>query len=92
MTIWWPDWTVSSLTHPYKKVDHKKYIECQINLLGNIVTPLLTSLHLLTRRIDKVYNEGCDAEYKHEDHLQMHENIRLECISLFKKKFDGTPR
>lgn len=62
----WP-----SATYSYKKVNHKKYIECEIDLLSNVVTPLLASFDFFARCINKVYNEGCNAEYKYENDLQM---------------------
>lgn len=35
-------------TYSYKKVDHKKYVKGKVDLLSNIVTPLLATLHFFT--------------------------------------------
>jgi len=37
-----------NLTHSYKKVDHKKYIKGQVDLLCHVTRPLLALLHTLT--------------------------------------------
>lgn len=58
------------LTYSYKKVHHKKYIECKINLLRDIVAPFLTSFHFFIGCVNKVNDEWCNAEDKHEDHLK----------------------
>lgn len=60
---------INARTYSYKKVDHKKYVERQINLLGDVVTPLLTSFHVLGGCIDEVDDKRRDAEYEHEDDL-----------------------
>lgn len=38
----------SAQTYPYKKVDHKKYIKGQVDLLRHVARPLLALLHTLT--------------------------------------------
>lgn len=57
------------LTYSYKKVDHKKYVERQINLLGDVVAPLLTLFDVLRGGINEVDDKRRDAEYEHEDDL-----------------------
>jgi len=38
--------------------------------LSNVVTPLLASFDFFARCINKVYDEGCNAEYKYEYDLE----------------------
>lgn len=35
-------------THSYKKIDHKKYVKGKVDLLSDIVAPLLAALHAVT--------------------------------------------
>jgi hypothetical protein len=42
--------------YPYKKVDHKKYIKGQVDLLGHIPRPLLALFDSLTEMSQKVTN------------------------------------
>lgn len=65
---------LAAITYPYKKVDHKKYVERQINLLCDVVAPLLTTLHVLCGGIDEVDDKRRYTEYEHEDHLKMDRN------------------
>lgn len=57
-------------TYSYKKVHHKKYIECKVDLLCNIVAPFLTAFHFFIWCIDEINDEGCYTENKYEDHLK----------------------
>lgn len=66
----WSSTSKRLFTYSYKKVDHEKYVERQINLLGDVVAPLLTSFDILGRCINEVDDKRSDAEYEHEDDLQ----------------------
>ena len=57
-------------THPDKKVDHKKYVECQIDLLSDVAVPGYALLNMFTRRVDEVDNQRSDWQYKNETHLK----------------------
>ena len=59
-----------TFTHPDKKVDHKKYVECQIDLLSDVAVPGYALLNMFTRRVDEVDNQGSDWQYKNETHLK----------------------
>lgn len=51
----------STETYSYKKVDHKKYIERQINLLCDVVAEICAHFDVLVGRINKVNDERRDA-------------------------------
>lgn len=60
--------------YSYKKVHHKKYIECKIDLLCNIVAPFLTTFHFFIGCVNKINDEWCNAEDKDENHLKKYNN------------------
>lgn len=39
-----------ALTYSYKKIDHKKYVEGKVDLLSDIVAPLLASFHTVAEK------------------------------------------
>lgn len=57
------------LTYSYKKVDHKKYIECEIDLLCNVIAKMCAHLNIFVRCINEVNNKGCNAKNKNKHHL-----------------------
>lgn len=57
-------------THSYKKVNHKKNIECKIDLLCNIFAKPDAHLDVFVRCINKIYNKRCNTQYKNKHHLQ----------------------
>jgi hypothetical protein len=72
-------------TYSYKKVHHKKYIECKIDLLCYIVAPFLTTFHFFIRCIDKVNDERCDTENKDENHLRERAEREMKMKINYKK-------
>ena len=59
-----------TFTHPDKKVDHKKYVECQIDLLSDVAVPGYALLNMFARSVDEVDNQRSDWQYKNETHLK----------------------
>lgn len=57
-------------TYSYKKINHKKYIECEINLLRDVIAKLHAHFDIFAVCIHKIYYERRNAEYEHEHHLK----------------------
>ena len=51
----------STHTYSYKKVNHKKYIECKIDLLCDIFAKPDAHLNIFIRCINKIYNKRCNT-------------------------------
>lgn len=70
-------------TYSYKKVNHKKYIECEINLLRDVVAKLHAHFDKFVVCIYKIYDERCNAEYEHEYHLKAKKKNDTKSIVIF---------
>lgn len=70
----------STDTYSYKKINHKKYIECEINLLRDVIAKLHADFDIFAVCIHEIYYKRCNAEYEHEHHLKTEDNF--SCIFL----------
>lgn len=70
-------------THSYKKVNHKKNIECKIDLLCNIFAKPDAHLDVFIRCINEIYNKRCNTQYKNKHHLQQDKQIKFISSNCF---------
>lgn len=62
-------------TYSYKKINHKKYVECEINLLRDVIAEFHAHFNIFVVRVHEVDDERRNAEYEYEHHLK--ENRRI---------------